>query len=254
MLIDIHCHLDYPDFKDIDAVIQRAKDAGLSAVITNGIDVRSNRAVLEMAGKYPIVKAALGIYPPWVLKKEYEQLGMQWQEFDNDDEIEFIRKHKPIAIGEIGMDFKEDIEREEQKKLFVKMIRLAKELDKPVIVHSRKAEKEVIEILEAEKAKKVILHCFSGNKKLVERAIKNGWYLTAPTHIVRSEQFQHHVKAVDINHLFCETDAPFLTPFQGKRNEPAFVVEAYKKVAEIKGMTMEEVEKNIFMNYKRVFE
>jgi TatD DNase family protein len=109
-------------------------------------------------------------------------------------------------------------------------------------------------MLEEHKQKKVILHCFSGDKKLVKKAAALGYYFTIPTHVVRSQQFQDIIRDVPLNQLFCETDSPYLSPFPNRRNEPAFVVESYRKIAEIKGMNIDEVGNNIYMNWQRVFE
>ncbi|MDP7116541.1 MAG: TatD family hydrolase [Candidatus Woesearchaeota archaeon] len=254
LFVDAHCHLDYPILaKDLDRVISRAKEAGVVKIITNGIDFKSNRLSLEYAKKYDIVEAALGIYPPKQLKQECKELGVKWKDFDVDEEIAWIKKQNPIAIGEIGMDFVGDVDKEGQEVIFRKMINLAKELGKYIIVHSRKAEREVIDVIEDEKISKVIMHCFSGKKKLVERIKNNNWFVTIPTCVVRGEQYQSLARTIDINHMLCETDAPFLSPFKDKQNEPSFVVEAYKKIAKIKGMTLEEVEKNIYMNYQQIF-
>jgi TatD DNase family protein len=108
-------------------------------------------------------------------------------------------------------------------------------------------------MLQSSKLKKIIMHCFTGKKSLVKKIIDNGWFLTVPTCIVRSTQFQENVKLAPITQIFCETDAPYLTPLKNKRNEPAFVVEAYKKVAEIKNMELKEVINNIWMNFQKVF-
>ena len=97
------------------------------------------------------------------------------------------------------------------------------------------------------------MHCFTGKKEFVKKIIDNGWFLTASTSIVRSQQFQDTAKTAPITQLFCETDAPYLSPFKGKRNEPAFVLESYKKLAEIKGMKLKEVVNNIWMNWQRLF-
>src|SRR3990167_9456909 len=141
-----------------------------------------------------------------------------------------------------------------QQKLFEKMISLAEKINKPIVVHSRKAESDCVEILQSSKLKKIVMHCFCGRKNIVNKIINNGWFLTAPTSIVRSTQFQENVKLCPITQLFCETDAPYLSPYKGKagefaRNEPVFVAEAYRKVAEIKEMELKEVVNNIFMNY-----
>ena len=252
MLVDAHCHLDHPDFKDdLDEVIDAARKAGVKAIVANGLGPGSNRKVIELAEKYDIVQASLGIYPPDALEKEDVA---EWAEsFDVDSEIEFIRKSNPAGIGEVGLDYQNGSRIEEQKEIFRKMVLLAKELGKPISVHSRKAESDVLDILEQEKAEKVLLHCFCGSKKLVERGIQLGYYYTIPTNVVRAEQFMNMASMVNINKMLTETDSPYLSPYKDKRNEPAFVVEAVKKIAEIKGMTEDDVAKNIYMNYQALF-
>lgn len=252
ILVDVHAHLDWKDFKDLDEVIERAKLAGVKAIISAGVDPKSNRQVLEIAKRYDIVKAALGIYPPDALGRETNTENL----VDIDKEIEFItlNRSKIIAIGEIGLDYKsEDADKEMQKHVFVNQLRLAKKLNLPIIVHSRKAELEVIEILEKEGMKKVVLHCFSGKTSLIKKAICLGWSFSIPTNVVKSEQFQNLVKIVPLPQLLTETDSPFLSPFQGKRNEPAFVAESVKKIAEIKKLDQLEAANIIYSNYQNMF-
>lgn len=258
MIVDIHAHLDYPSIeKRLDEIIENAKKAGVIAIITNGINHASNIKSLEISRKYPLVKCALGYYPPDALKKEIEDKNYPHSlaNEDVDDEIIFIEKNKDkiIAIGEVGLDYYNGHDKERQKRDFSKMISLAKKLGKPLIVHTRKAEEDAISILEEHKLKKVVLHCFSGKKSLVKRASKNGWSFSIPTNIVRAENFQMIVNEVPISQIFTETDAPYLSPFKEKTNEPAFITESIKKIAEIKGMTTDDVEKNIYMNYQKMF-
>ena len=134
------------------------------------------------------------------------------------------------------------------------MIKLAEELKKPIVVHSRKAELKCIEMLESSKNKKIIMHCFSGKKSLIKRIEDNGWFLTIPTIVVRGFQFQDIAKNVPITQLFCETDSPYLSPYKEQMNEPAFVIESYNKIAELKNMDVNEVINNIYMNWQRLFE
>jgi len=256
LFIDIHCHLDHPKFDDLGKVIENAKKAGLKIILTNGINPETNRKTLEIAKKYDIVKAALGIYPVNQLVKEIKEgnYPIKIEKFDVDEEIKFIKKNKNkiTAIGECGLDGLDKENIKEQKIVFGKLINLAEKINKPIIVHSRKAEQDVIDMLESSRAK-VLLHCFSGRKHLVKKAAELGYYFSIPTNVVRAQNFQLMAEIVNINQLFCETDAPYLSPFKGRRNEPAFVVEAYKKIAEIKGMELEEVMNNIFLNYQKVF-
>lgn len=253
LFIDIHCHLDFEGLAErLDEVIKNAKKAGLKAIVTSGITPDTNRKVLEISKKYPdIVKPSFGLYPPDALSRETEKKN----EFDVDEELKFWQKNKDkfISIGEVGLDYKNGKDKIMQKEVFEKVLETAKKLNKPVIIHSRKAEEDAINILESSGHKKVLMHCFSGRKHLVKRAYDLGYYFSIPTHVVRLQQFQEMAKEIDINHLFCETDAPFLSPFKDKRNEPAFVTESYRKIAELKGMTLEEVEKNIWMNFERLF-
>ena len=251
MLIDVHAHLDWPDMLDnLDSVIQRARSAGVRVIIANGVDKTSNRTVLELSQKYDIVKPALGIYPVDALQTEQ---GEEFKETDIDNELEFIRLQSPVAIGEVGLDMKNGQDLDLQRRLFSRLINIAKEKDLPVIVHSRKAEKECIDLLEELNCKKVVMHCFSGRKHLIKRAADLGYYFSIPTNIVKSSHFQQLVDMVHISRLLTETDSPFLSPFPGRANEPAFVIESLRKIAEIKGMTLEDTANNVFMNYQGLF-
>jgi TatD DNase family protein len=258
LFVDVHCHLDYKKLlDDVEGVIKRAREAGLKAIITNGINPGTNRLSLELAKRFDIVKASLGIYPKDALKNEViamqDPIGLT--DFDVDEELSFIERHKQqiIAVGEVGLDYQTGNKRLEQKKLFEKMISFAEKIDKPIIVHSRKAEEDCVNILESSRLKKVVMHCFSGRFSLVKRICDREWYLSIPTNVVRSEHFQKIIREVNLSRLLTETDAPYLSPFKDKTNEPAFIVEAVKKIAEIKQMDQKEVENNIFYNYERLF-
>jgi len=250
LLIDVHAHLDLKEFdSDLDEVIKRAETAGVKAIISNGINYKSNRKTLELSKKYSIIKPALGLYPDDAIKLTEEQI---------QDELNFIEKNKDkiIAIGEVGLDYKyckKKQEQELQKEIFLKIINISKKINKPLIIHSRKAEPDVIDILENSNAKKVILHCFSGKLKLIKKAAELGFYFSVPTNITYSQHFQKLAEIVDINKLLTETDSPYLSPYKNRRNEPSFIIEAIKKIAEIKNTDINETANNIFMNYQKVF-
>jgi TatD DNase family protein len=256
MLIDVHSHLDHPLIKDkIGEIIRNAKTIGVRHIIANGIEPKTNRICLELSRRYDTAECGMGIYPRNLLKKEVEQgYSTINPDFDIDGEIEFIKNNKDeiIAISEVGLDFSYG-ENKPQIQDFEKMISLAEELKKPIVVHSRKAELKCIEILESSKLKKIVMHCFTGRKHLVKRIRDNGWFFSVPASVVSSGQFQMIVEQVPLSQLFCETDSPFLSPFKGRLNEPAFVVESYKKIAEIKKLDFSEVANNIYMNWQRVF-
>lgn len=259
MYIDIHAHLDPYFYKEeeIDAVIKRAEKNNVKIIVANGVNKEANRHVLELAKKYPTVKAALGIYPYEALLDDLET-GHYSKEavlFDIDAELDFIRKHKKdiVALGEVGIDRKTERKTTKQYEIFEKIIALSNEIEKPIIVHSRKAEEEVIALLEKHKAKKVVMHCFSGRKNLWKRILDNHWYCSIPTNCVRSEHFQHLIAFLPLTHLFAETDSPFLGPVKEERNEPANIVESYKIIAKIKKLELQEVENALFQNYQRLF-
>jgi len=244
ILVDVHAHLDY--LEDLDSVIDNAKKNNVKTIISNGTNPESNRKTLEICKKYDFVKAALGIYPI-ELKKLSEE--------DVEKELSFIKKNKKIIVGlgEVGIDYKYGgTIKNKQINLFKQFIELSQKIKKPLIIHSRKAEQDVIDLLESSKAK-VVLHSFEGNFKLVKKAADLGYYFSIPTNIVRSEHFQKLVEETDINQLLTETDSPYLSPFPDKKNEPSFVIESVKKIAEIKNLDIEETANNVFMNYQKVF-
>ncbi len=244
MLIDVHCHLDL--LEDVEGAVERAKEAGVGIIVANGVNYESNKKVLEFAKKFNIVKAGLGIYPIDALKMSDSGI---------EKEIRFIKLmgEDIAAIGEVGIDFKESDERKKQEENFLKFIKLAKELNKVIIVHSRNAEEKCIEILEKMMAEKVVMHCFCGSLKLIKRIIENSWFLSIPTSINYSEQFQQLVKETPIDSLLCESDSPFLHPLRQRNNEPSNIIYSYKKIAEIKGISLEDAERKIESNFKRMF-
>jgi len=262
--VDVHCHLNHDLFKpDLEQVLERARKAGLKTLLVSGVNPVSNKEVLALAKKYPLIKASLGIYPIDALGLAEAEIGLPRQivPINLADEFRFIEKNKDVvvAIGEVGMDFHwadKDKTYAQQADNFRQIIRFAIKLKKPLVIHSRKAERECLEILEQEIKNKeipVINHCFSGKKNLISKAAGWGHYFSIPPNILRSHSFQTLVKMVDLRQLLTETDAPYLSPYTGKRNEPAFIVETIKKIAEIKGLSEKEVADSIWKNYERIF-
>jgi len=252
-LIDVHAHLER-DFLPVplDELIANAKAANVKIIIANGVDPESNRAVLELVKKDSMLKPALGFYPTHVTEYSKEEV---------DAELKFIKEAKPIALGEVGLDYKfsdEDKPRKEdlivkQKDAFRKILKLAKKMNVPVIVHSRKAELDVIEMIEEEGNKKVIMHCFMGKKRWVARVRENGWTFSIPVVLLKLQQTQEIVRDTPLHQLLTETDTPYLGPEPGLTNEPKNVALTIVKIAEIKKMTVEETADQIFMNYMNMF-
>ena len=243
MIVDVHAHLTYFGNK-LKGVIERAGKAGVKHIISNGTNLRDNKKVLDISKKYDLIKPALGLYP-------VEAEGLSEKELL--DLFDFFNKNTFIAFGEIGLDKKEGKDFAKQKKIFEDILSLAEKKDKPVIVHSRKAEMECIEVIESFRLKKVIMHCFSGDFKLVKRIENNGWFFSIPTNIVRLSHFQNIVKEVSLSQLLTETDSPYLSPYKEKQNEPAFIVETIKKISEIKKMDEMEIKNIIYMNFQKIF-
>jgi len=265
-LIDVHCHLNHERFKgDLDEVVERFRKAGGKILVSSGVNKSSNREVLEFAKKYDVVRAAFGIYPTDALACEMKQgeadgFSRDLEGFDVDEELMWIEKNRGecFAVGEIGLDynfkeFQSEEMREAQKEVFVKCLRLAKKIDKAVVIHSRKAEADAIEILEEEGMKRVVMHCFSGKKALIRRCVENGWSFSVPAVIMRLEHFKMLVEMVPLGQLLTETDAPYLSPVVGERNESANVAVTLKEIARIKELDVEEVGAKIFENTKDMF-
>ncbi len=260
-LIDVHCHLTHEKFKkELDEVIERAKKAGVKVIICSGINPSDNKKVLEIAEKYDIVKASLGMYPLDALGLATDETGLSRHKgkIDVEKELKFFKEHKKdlIAIGEVGLDYywnKEEKIHEQMKENFLRIIEFCKKEKLPVVVHSRKAEKDCLDIIEQTKIKKVVLHCFQGNKKLIKKAIDLGCNFSIPCIIDKLQHFQMLVEMTPMNQLLTETDAPWLSPVAGERNESANVKETVEHIAKIKGITTEECANNIFLNYQRIF-
>lgn len=253
MIIDSHAHLELFNEKELKRILKNANSDEVALIVSNSVDIKSAKKIIEISEKFPIVKIALGIYPeqkPFdTYSKNYEK---NFNEFKN---LVLENKKNLVAIGEIGLDFYHGKKENKgiQEKLFIDQIKLAKELDLPIIVHTRGAEQEVLDILEKEKPKKIILHCFCGNMKLVKRAEFLGCFFSIPCSLKRMENFLHLLKIVPREKILTETDAPYLSPFPKKKNEPKFIKETIKKISDVWKISKEEVEKEIFKNSRKIF-
>jgi TatD DNase family protein len=239
VLIDSHAHIYYRDYAgDFDEMLQRAESAGVAAIVVVGTDIESSRESVELAEKYPHLYAAVGIHPHDAGRVSDACYGII-------SDLA-VSSSKVVAIGEIGLDFYRDRSpRDIQEQVFRRFLRMAAELDKPVIIHDRDAHERVMAILQEETVRRGVLHCFSGDAVMAAEAAALGFHISIPGTITYpgNQGLRDVVQAVSIDRMLVETDCPYLTPVphRGKRNEPAHVLLAAEKLAEVKGLTLEDV-------------
>ena len=248
MVVDTHCHIFSEYYSDIDEVIERAISNNVGMIIVNGCDMKSNKEVLKLVKKYDIVYGALGIQP--------EEIN----DF-TDDNLMFIEEHindeKILAVGEIGLDYHYDIDKDKQKELFKRQLEIAYRNNKPVIVHSRDCIQETYNILK-EFSVRGIMHCYSGSVEMAKEFNKIGFLLGIGgiCTFKNANRIVDVIKNVDLEYIVLETDSPYLSPvpYRGKRNEPAYIPVILKKICEIKGLEYKEVEKVTTNNVFHLFD
>lgn len=250
MIFDTHAHYDDKAFdEDRDELLASMPEKGVGLILDPGCDVISSKTALALSEKYPYVYAAVGIHP--------EELGE-----DPHSALEEIRKlaeHKKCrAIGEIGLDYYWDVSRkEEQKEIFAAQLALACELDLPVIVHDREAHGDCLEIVSRFPAARGVFHCFSGSAETAEELLQRGWYLgfDGPVTYKNARKALEVLAITPLERLLVETDSPYMSPvpMRGKRNDSSNLVYIINKIAEVKGLAPEEIERITFENGKRLF-
>lgn len=240
MIIDTHCHIQFkPLSNNLNAVIHRAHEAGVEKMIVVGCDIESSRSAIEIAESHDGIYAAVGLHPQDSKKLTDEM----WEEF-----CELAKNKKVVAIGETGLDFfKEYSPRDVQIEVLKKHIALAKELDLPLIIHNRDSDVECLEILVTEGVKDAVFHCFGSNVEFARKVWKAGYY-TSFTGIITypsAKNLHEVVEECPMDAMMVETDCPYLAPqkYRGGKNEPAYVVEVAKQIAQLKGVSYEDVTK-----------
>ncbi len=262
MYVDVHTHLTHEKFAgDVPAVIARAVAAGLGAIIVNGLEPQSNREILRLAAANPVVKPALGIYPVDAVNDQLPpDFPLSVARFDVDAEIAFIRARalagELIAIGECGLDghWLAPATFPRQEQVFEALIGVALEADLPLIIHTRKLEERCIELLKAHGVKRVDFHCFGGKVKAAQAcAEREGWWFSIPANARVNEAFRKMLAVLPLEKILTETDAPYLGPVKGERNEPANVVGTVALLAELRGMTASAAAALVYGNYRALF-
>jgi len=247
MYSDSHCHLNLLSKKEIKEILANAKEKNVCEMISCSTSFESNKQNLLLAKSFSEIKAAIGIYP---------LDAMELNDKEIDRAFGFFEKHikDAIAIGEVGLDHKyckttED--KEKQKDIFIRFIELSKKYDKPLIIHSRYAQRTVLEILESEKASKVLLHSFVDSKKLMEIAAANGWFVGVGVNILFNESVQKNTTDFPLKNLLFETDSP--VRFNGEKAMPADIAKIANKVAELKEIDSGQLEAQLEKNYTTLF-
>ncbi|MBU1406504.1 MAG: TatD family hydrolase [Proteobacteria bacterium] len=252
VLIDTHCHLDMSAYAaDYDAVLARASAAGVTRIITVGIDLESSRRAIALAEQHQGIYATVGVHPHNVA-----ELGEE-----SYTELRGLCSHpRVVAYGEIGLDYvKNYAPIALQKEHFARQVTLAKELQLPLVVHDREAHDDVMEILEAAGPFPAggVMHCFSGDAVFARRVLALGFYISIPGVVTfaKAEMLHEAVREIPLASLVLETDGPFLAPVpkRGRRNEPQLMLFTAQKVAELKGVSLEEVARQTTINAVHLF-
>ncbi len=271
MLVDTHCHLDFPEFdQDRDEVIRRAEDAGIGYIIDIGSSLPGSKKALELSRQHNFIYATVGLHP---------------HEADKfDDEIKasiekLAREDRVVAIGETGLDYYKNYSKtENQKTLFRYLVKLAKDLGLPLVIHSRQAQEDTLKILNEVLPIKAVVHCFSGDEDFLRKCLDLDFFISFTCNITypaklskngrdpacgnkpverdnRAQDLRTLVKLTPLDRLMLETDAPFLSPegLRGKRNEPAYVKFLAEEIARIKEIAFEEVARVTTDNARRFF-
>ena len=246
-LVDAHAHLCVPEFaEDLPSVLEAAHAAGVMRVLAVGEDLEDARRNLELADRFPQVRACAGLYPTVLDEAAAEAM------------VAFIHGHRTslVGIGEVGLDYwvvKEDDARKMQRRILARFVALSNELDLPLNVHSRSAGRARIDLLREHGARRVLLHAFDGKASSAQAGLAAGYYFSIPPSVVRSEQKQKLVRALPLERLLVETDSPDLGPDRTQRNEPKNVALACRAIADLKRLPVEEVARATTANARILF-
>lgn len=253
MLVDSHCHLDFDDFEeDLEDIIIRAKENGVTTILNAGNNINELSQQISLSEKYPFIYTAVGVHPHNA--EEYEHITAH-------DIIEQTKHKKVVGIGECGLDYYYDYApRDTQIRIFKEQIAAAQETGLPLIIHTREADEDTINILADSYKQKPFtgeIHCFSSSKALADFALSINFYLSASGIITfnKSADLREIFATIPLDRILIETDAPFLAPvpLRGRRNEPSFVVHTAEKLAQIREISLEKIAEITSDNFFRLF-
>ncbi len=250
MFIDTHCHLDFPAFDpDRDDLIKHAKSSGLDNLINVGADLKSSQASVELALRYDLVYAAVGVHP---------------HDADTFDEdvysavAELAANNKVVAIGEIGLDYYKNYSKPaNQRLMFADFLNLSRQMMLPVIIHSRDASRDTLKIIKDTLPLRGVVHCFSQDQEFLQEILSLGFFVSFTANITykNTGALRDIIRTVPLERIFLETDAPYLSPegLRGRRNEPAYIKYVAEQIAQIKAVSLEEVARVTSQNARQFF-
>ena len=262
-LFDVHAHLTDPRLAaQEDAVLQRAREAGVTTIVSNGLNPNDNQAVAELAARSDLVKPAFGLYPVDAVLPEMRALGVSYEHRDLDpvpaeEAIGWLEDNLDgaVALGEVGLDRYWVPEQlwERQEQVFRALVRLAMRRELPIILHSRKAERRALEILVEERATRVNWHCFGSKVKLGQRIAAQGHWLSIPANAARMQNLSRLLEVLPRDKVLLETDCPYLSPIRGELNEPAYVAHTVQLAVVAWGCSEADVIAQLEANFTALF-
>lgn len=249
-MIDTHSHIDFEEYQNnFEHFLKELQENEIEKVIIPGVEPQTFTRILNICEKNKILYCALGVHPS------------EYQSYTEDTEkeiIELSKNKKVIAIGEIGLDYHYGADsKEEQKDILHKQLKLAEKLQLPVLIHDREAHDDCLNIVKQYNLKDVVFHCFSGNLEFAEKCITEGYYIAIGGVVTfkNAKDLKEVAKEIPLNKILLETDAPYLapTPFRGKLNTPAYLKYIATEIANLKGISIEEIKEITTQNAKRIF-
>lgn len=259
---DVHAHLTHPKLApDVAGIVARAAERGVTTIVSNGLNPGDNEAVRALAGVYPLIRPAFGFYPVDAVLREMDAMGKSYPRegptYSADEGVEWVAQNvgDAFAVGEIGLDgywVPEELW-PAQESVFRRLVAIAMEADKAVVIHTRKRERRALEILLEMGATRVIWHCFGGKVSLGRTIAEHGHYLSIPANARRSESFSRLLQTLPRERVLLETDCPYLSPDKERSSEPADVAGTAAFAAELWNVPIATVDAVVTDNFTRIF-
>jgi len=259
---DVHAHLTHPKLSPhLEAIVARAREAGVTSILSNGLNPADNQAVKEAAQAYDLIRPCFGFYPVDAVLPEMDAMGVDYPRdaptVPADQAIAWVREHveEAFAVGEIGLDgyWVPEALWARQEEVFRELVQIALDADKPIIIHTRKRERHAFEVLKEMGAERVVWHCFGGKVKLARQIAAHGHWLSIPANARRNQGFTRMLETLPRERILLETDCPYLGPDRERDNEPANVAGTATYTSELWGLPLDELQRQLEDNYEAIF-